>query len=107
MDRGRWPERSRGDPPPQCRTSDLRRVLRPLTQHDNTQSKGAIVSISPQTSPDFAFKAVKHPTPEPVLDIGPLEQLVGPDGKRKWEGAGFNTIWRPHPLAEGQDRFLE
>ncbi|HEV7937223.1 MAG TPA: heme-binding protein [Solirubrobacteraceae bacterium] len=65
------------------------------------------MSISPQTSPDFAFKAVKHPAPEPVLDLGPLEQLVGPEGKRKWAGAGFNTIWRPHPLAQGHDRFLE
>ena len=65
------------------------------------------MSISPQTGPDFAFKAVEHPAAEPVLDLGPLAQLAGPDGKRKWEGSGFNTIWRPHPLAEGHDRFLE
>jgi hypothetical protein len=65
------------------------------------------VPISPQTDPDFAFKAVEKPAAEPVFDLGPLAQLVGPTGKGKWEGAGFNTIWRPHPLAEGHDRFLE
>ncbi len=65
------------------------------------------MAISPQTDPDFAFKAVEKPAAEPVLDIGPLAQLVGPDGKGMWEGSGFNTIWRPHPLAEGHDRFLE
>lgn len=63
--------------------------------------------ISPQTDPNFAFKAVEKPAAEPVLDLGPLAQLVGPTGKGKWEGTGFNTIWRPHPLAEGHDRFLE
>jgi hypothetical protein len=65
------------------------------------------VPISPQTDPNFAFKAVEKPAAEPVLDLGPLAQLVGPTGKGKWEGTGFNTIWRPHPLAEGHDRFLE
>ncbi|MGA9285470.1 MAG: heme-binding protein [Solirubrobacteraceae bacterium] len=63
--------------------------------------------ISPRTDPNFAFKAVEKPAAEPVLDLGPLAQLVGPTGKGKWEGIGFNTIWRPHPLAEGHDRFLE
>lgn len=63
--------------------------------------------ISPQTDPNFAFKAVEKPAADPVLDLGPLAQLVGPTGKGKWEGTGFNTIWRPHPLAEGHDRFLE
>ena len=65
------------------------------------------MAISPQTDSNFAFKAVEKPAAEPVLDLGPLAQLVGPDGKGTWEGTGFNTIWRPHPLAEGQDRFLE
>jgi hypothetical protein len=65
------------------------------------------VQISPQTDPNFLFKAVEKPAAEPVLDLGPLAQLVGPTGKAKWEGTGFNTIWRPHPLAEGHSRFLE
>ena len=65
------------------------------------------MQISPQTGPSFAFKAVEKPAAEPVLDLGPLAQLVGPTGKGKWEGTGFNTIWRPHPLAQGHDRFLE
>jgi hypothetical protein len=65
------------------------------------------VPISPQTDSNFAFKAVEKPAAEPVSDLGPLAQLVGSDGKGTWEGAGFNTIWRPHPLAEGHDRFLE
>lgn len=65
------------------------------------------MALSPQTDPNFAFKAVEKPAAEPVLDLGPLAQLVGPDGLGRWEGAGFNTIWRPHPLAEGHDRFLE
>ncbi len=58
--------------------------------------------ISPQTEPGFAFKAVETQAADRVLDLGPLAQLVG-----KWEGSGFNTIWRPHQLAEGHDRFLE
>lgn len=40
--------------------------------------------------------------------LGPLARLVGDGKEAKWTGDGFNTIWRPHPLAEGgQDRFLE
>jgi hypothetical protein len=65
------------------------------------------VPISPQTDPQFKFKAVAKPAPEPIVDLGPLAQLVGSDGLGEWEGSGFNTIWRPHPLAEGHDRFLE
>jgi hypothetical protein len=65
------------------------------------------VPISPQTDPDFVFKAVEKPAAEPVLGLGPLARLVGPDGKGTWEGDGFNTIWRPHRLAEGHHRFLE
>jgi len=61
------------------------------------------VPISAQTDPDFEFKAVDAPGAEPADEFGPLAQLVG-----EWHGRGFNTIWRPHPLAEGgQDRFLE
>jgi hypothetical protein len=77
-------------------------------------SKGAIVPISPQTDPDFKFKPVglepgEQPPLESPAELGPLEQLLGPDGEPgRWEGEGFNTIWRPHELANGgQDRFLE
>ncbi len=64
--------------------------------------------ISPQADPGFAYKPVKNPVAEPQDELGPLAQLVGDDGKGEWQGKGFNTIWRPHPLAEGgQDRFLE
>jgi len=64
--------------------------------------------ISPQTDPGFAYKPVESPAAEPPDELGPLAQLVGEDGKGEWEGRGFNTIWRPHPLAEGgQDHFLE
>jgi hypothetical protein len=76
-------------------------------------SKGAIVPISPQTDPDFKFKPVdlepgEQPPPESPAELGPLEQLLEPDGKPgKWKGEGFNTIWRPHELASGHDRFLE
>lgn len=69
--------------------------------------------VSPQTDPDFQFKGVEAPQPgqaaiEPPDELGPLAQLIGEDGKGEWKGEGFNTIWRPHPLAEdGQDRFLE
>jgi hypothetical protein len=78
-----------------------------LQARQHNPSKGAIVPISPQTDSNFAFKAVEQPAVEPVPDLGPLSQLVDSDGKGTWEGAGFNTIWRPHPLAEGHDRFLE
>ncbi len=40
-----------------------------------------------------------HPAPDP---LGPLAELPG-----TWTGTGFNTIWRPHNLSSGQDRFLE
>jgi hypothetical protein len=66
------------------------------------------VPTSAQTDPDFEFKAVQAPAAEPADELGPLAQLVSDDGKGEWHGRGFNTIWRPHPLAEGgQDRFLE
>jgi hypothetical protein len=66
------------------------------------------VPTSAQTDPDFKFKAVAAPAAEPPDALGPLAQLIGEDGKGEWHGHGFNTIWRPHPLAEGgQDRFLE
>jgi hypothetical protein len=65
------------------------------------------VAISPKTDPGFAFKAAERPAADPVIDLGPLVELVGPEGKGVWEGKGFNTIWRPHPIAEGHDRFLE
>jgi hypothetical protein len=66
------------------------------------------VPITAQTDPDFQFKGVEAPAAEPPDELGLLAQLVGEDGKGEWEGGGFNTIWRPHPLAEGgQDRFLE
>jgi hypothetical protein len=66
------------------------------------------VPISPQADPDFAYKGVEAPIAEPADELGPLAQLIGEDGKGEWHGHGFNTIWRPHPLAEGgQDRFLE
>jgi hypothetical protein len=63
---------------------------------------------APRTDSDFAFKPVANPAAEPADELGPLAGLLGPDGKGVWEGSGFNTIWRPHALAEGgQDRFLE
>src|SRR5947209_15699648 len=37
-----------------------------------------------------------------AAQLGPLAELPG-----TWKGHGFNAIWRPHPLASGQDRFLE
>jgi hypothetical protein len=65
------------------------------------------VTTTAQTDPGFKFKAVEHPAAA-ATDLGPLAQLVGPNGKGEWEGHGFNTIWRPHDLAQsGQDRFLE
>jgi hypothetical protein len=66
------------------------------------------VPTSAQTDPDFDFKGVENAIAEPPDELGPLAQLIGEDGKGEWHGHGFNTIWRPHPLAEGgQDRFLE
>ncbi len=63
---------------------------------------------SAQTDADFEFKGVEKPATELQDQLGPLAQLVGDNGKGEWHGKGFNTIWRPHPLAEGgHDRFLE
>ncbi len=68
-----------------------------------------------ELDPDFgfpgtAFAAEAEPTdvaaPEAMAmgadPLGPLAQLPG-----TWIGHGFNAIWRPHPVASGQDRFLE
>ncbi len=41
------------------------------------------------------------PAPAPTPDLGPLAGLLG-----KWEGTGFNAIWRPSH-GTGSDRFLE
>jgi hypothetical protein len=66
------------------------------------------VPISVQTDDEFEFNSVKPAVAEPADALGPLAQLVDADGKGKWRGHGFNTIWRPHPLAQGgHDRFLE
>jgi hypothetical protein len=66
------------------------------------------VPITAQTDPHFAYTPAKDPVAEPPDDLGPLAQLIGADGKGEWQGKGFNTIWRPHELAQGgQDRFLE
>ncbi len=42
------------------------------------------------------------PAPPPANPLGLLAPLAG-----TWKGNGFNTIWRPHRLSTGQDRFLE
>jgi hypothetical protein len=64
--------------------------------------------ISAQTDDEFEFKSVQPAVAEPADALGPLAALVGADGKGEWRGHGFNTIWRPHPLAQGgHDRFLE
>ena len=60
-----------------------------------------------RTDPDFRFVGTEAfapqgpPAPQPD-PLGPLAQLEG-----TWTGTGFNTIWRPHTLTSGQDRFLE
>jgi hypothetical protein len=46
--------------------------------------------------------AAAAPAAAPANPLGPLAQLPG-----TWKGNGFNTIWRPHRLSTGQDRFLE
>jgi hypothetical protein len=72
------------------------------------------VTISPQTDPGFAFAGV--PADEQFQDaaapgadpLGLLAHLLGDADEATWKGPGFNTIWRPHPIApSGQDRFLE
>jgi hypothetical protein len=79
------------------------------------------VTVSAQTDSDFVFQGLPieesaliesdvvgtpvtaGPSAAPGSTLGPLAQLAG-----TWKGNGFNTIWRPHPLAGGgQDRFLE
>lgn len=49
-----------------------------------------------------AFAVGPAAVPAPADPLGPLAQLEG-----TWTGTGFNTIWRPHQLTSGQDRFLE
>jgi hypothetical protein len=63
-----------------------------------------------QTDPNFVFQGLPPidevqadvATAHPADPLGPLAQLPG-----TWKGHGFNTIWRPHRLSGGQDRFLE
>jgi hypothetical protein len=68
--------------------------------------------VSPivETDPDFIFvglpqpaEAAAHAAATPAVSpLGLLAKLEG-----SWTGHGFNTIWRPHRLSTGQDRFLE
>ena len=66
---------------------------------------------APQTDADFKFPGTAYAAPAaetpddvtlPTSPYGPLDALEG-----CWKGPGFNTIWRPHLLSSGQDRFLE
>ena len=52
--------------------------------------------------PDPGKGPALGPAPQPA---GGLELLAALSGK--WVGEGFNTIWRPHQVSTGQDRFLE
>jgi hypothetical protein len=62
---------------------------------------------------DFQFNHIQPDlTARPVSGIdllGPLRGFVGAKKQRRWEGAGFNLIWRPNhgPGFGGQDFFLE
>ncbi len=56
---------------------------------------------APEVAADVAHAAHAAPPAHPD-PLGPLAQLPG-----TWVGTGFNTIWRPHNLSSGQDRFLE
>lgn len=64
-----------------------------------------------QLATDFAFEPIPaipnveyNPFPQRPGPLGPLHNLAG-----KWQGKGFNTIWRPFrdPAHPAQDRFLE
>jgi hypothetical protein len=63
-----------------------------------------------QLDSDFAFEGATADEVTPAAHamaltadpLGPLAELPG-----TWVGHGFNTIWRPHRAASGQDRFLE
>jgi hypothetical protein len=55
-----------------------------------------------QYDPDPGQGPPPGPGPEPAVGLGKLSVLNG-----RWVGTGFNTIWRPHQLSSGQDRFLE
>jgi hypothetical protein len=52
--------------------------------------------------PDPGRGQSPQPGPEQAVGLGDLSVLNG-----TWVGMGFNTIWRPHQLSSGQDRFLE
>jgi hypothetical protein len=68
------------------------------------------VPVTAQIDTDFAFRGIPEiqeyapgaSVAVPPSPLGPLADLRG-----TWEGHGFNTIWRPHQLSSGQDRFLE
>jgi hypothetical protein len=69
------------------------------------------VTTAPKTDADFKFPGTAFAAPAartpadvtlPASPYGPLAALAG-----CWKGTGFNTIWRPHQLSTGQDRFLE
>jgi hypothetical protein len=69
------------------------------------------MTVTAETDADFVFEGLPavqeahavQAQAQPADPLGPLAALAG-----TWKGHGFNTIWRPHPLAGGgQDRFLE
>jgi hypothetical protein len=78
--------------------------------HLSRTAGGAIVTVTAQTDPDFAFAGLSTPAALPPEAPGlaaadPLGALGALEGT--WKGHGFNAIWRPHHPFQAQDRFLE
>jgi hypothetical protein len=69
-----------------------------VTAVAQTDSAFAFDNLPPVEEPPVAHAALA----QAASPLGPLAQLPG-----TWTGHGFNTIWRPHRLTSGQDRFLE
>jgi hypothetical protein len=65
--------------------------------------------FSMELKPDFAYNPNPSPLPTPPAPAPPPAPVIGllAGLKGRWEGHGFNAIWRPNLLTTGQDRFLE
>ncbi len=81
-------------------------MTRPLAARNFRNRGDKIMDLKP----DFSFRPLSNlveiDAPKRLAaqgSLGPLSQLPG-----KWEGTGFNTIWRPfHDPSTRQDHFLE
>lgn len=83
-------------------STDSTFVFQGLPPVQEVVAQAASAPASATAAPAPPHHSGGAPTANLPSPLGLLAALAG-----SWTGHGFNTIWRPHSLASGQDRFLE